>query len=227
MLRCCGSTRLALRAAFRAQRRSPVSSPAARHAVSAAAAAPGEPRSRLNEACLARSLVRSWECDGGSGPSHAPLFTCSVRVTAATGGPVLAEGTGGGSTRGAAQDAAAAAALACMDVLASAPSSELEALAWVGDAAFDALLGLLAYGRGLSAAQCDVIRQRLANNAALGGGAPGRAAATTVEAAVGAQVLRDADALRPLLLAAVRRGAPSLAKELEAAVAGAAPERVT
>ena len=180
---------------------------------------------RLNEVCLARSLVRTWDCDGGSGPSHAPVFTCSVRVVAASGGPVLAAGTGSGSTRAAAQDAAAAAALACMDELASTPTAELEALAWVGDAALDALLALLGHRARLSAAQLDAIRQRLANNSALGGGAPGRAAATTVEAAVGAQVLLDADALQPLLLAAVRRGAPALVAELEAAVAGAAAER--
>ena len=180
---------------------------------------------RLNEVCLARNLVRTWDCDDGSGPPHAPVFKCRVRVVAASGGPVLAAGTGSGTTRAAAQDAAAAAALSRMDALASTPSAEIEALAWVGDASLDMLLALLAHRAGLSAAQMDTIRQRLGNNSALGGGAPGRAAATTVEAAVGAQVLRDGDALRSLLLAAMRRGAPMLVAELEAAVAASAAER--
>ena len=145
--------------------------------------------------------------------------------SAAPGGGVVLEGSGGGLTRAAAQDAAAAAVLASMGAVASLPGEEREALAWVGDASFDLLVGLLGNRRGLSAAQMDGLRQRLATNAALGDGAPGRAAATTVEASVGVEVLRDGEALRPLLLAAVRRAAPALAAQLEAAVDAAAAER--
>jgi len=221
--------------ASRAQRRSPAARGGAAWRLAASAAssdgdeAPllrgGEARARLHEICQALNLARVFSCDA-SGPPHAPYFTCSVRVTAATGaGPVRAAGSGGGATRAAAQDAAAAAALAEMGFLASVKPEQREALAWVGDTAFDTLLGLLASRRGLSAAAMDGIRQRLATNASLGGGAPGRALATTVEAEVGAEVLRDAEALRPLLLAAVRRAAPALAAELEAAVASAAPEQ--
>ena len=255
MLRsCCGGSRLALSAAAasRAYAASPTAcratahtsrrsrsrgpaprgrhrSPAPRGRLAVAAAANGSllgaPRQRLNEACLSRNLVRTYEYDDGVGPSHAPTFTCRVRVTAASGTALVYEGVGSGLTRAAAQDAAAAAVLASMGSVASLPSEEREALAWVGDASFDMLVGLLGNRRGLSAAQMDGIRQRLATNAALGDGAPGRAAATTVEASVGVEVLRDGEALRPLLLAAVRRAAPALAAELEAAVDGAAAER--
>lgn len=257
MLRCWSGSRLALSAAAasRAYTASPTACRAAAHtarrsrsrgpaprrrhrsptrhgrlAVAAAADGPllGAPRQRLNEACLARNLVRTYECDDGVGPSHGPLFTCRVRVTrpaAASGSAIMLEGTGTGPSRAAAQDAAAAAVLASMGAAASLPSAEREALAWVGDASFDMLVGLLGNRRGLSAAQMDGIRQRLATNASLGDGAPGRAAATTVEACVGVEVLRDGEALRPLLLAAVRRAAPALAVELEAAVDGAAAER--
>jgi len=265
MLRCCGGSRLVQSAAAasrayaasptgyraaaltsrRSRSRDPASrgrgrSPAPRGRLAVAAATDGSllgaPRQRLNEACLARNLVRVYECDDGVGPSHAKYFTCRVRVmrggtapsgsTAAGEAPALVlEGSGGGYTRAAAQDAAAAVVLASMGAVASLQGEEREALAWVGDASFDMLVGLLGNRRGLSAAQMDGIRQRLATNAALGDGAPGRAAATTVEASVGVEVLRDGEALRALLLAAVRRAAPALAAELEAAVDAAAAGR--
>ncbi len=188
----------------------------------ASAVPPANARMRLKEAADARGLTLTFTDAAAGGPPHAPLFRATARVSDAADATVLSGGGAGGSKR-AAQEAAAAAALARWATLLPPTTAEREALAVVGDAALDALLVLLAHGRGLPAPRIDALRQNLLCNAALGEGAAGRAVATTAEAAVGAALLESgggAEVTR-LLLAAVRAAAPKLAQAMEDAVRSA------
>jgi hypothetical protein len=189
-------------------------------------------RIRLKEECDARGLAFDFSDDGGTGPSHAPVFVATLRVTDARGSdsasasgrgtPVLT-GTGRGASRKAAQEAAAASALASWAAALPVRGAEREALAVVGDAALDTLVVLLAHERGLAAPEIDALRQRLLCNQALGEGAGGRALATSAEADVGAALLAGGAGveLTRLLLAAVRRADPKLAQRLQDEVARA------
>jgi hypothetical protein len=185
-------------------------------------------RMRLKEECDARGLAFAFSDDGGTGPSHAPVFVATLRVTDARPGgssAAVLTGKGRGASRKAAQEAAAAAALARWAAALPVRGAEREALAVVGDAALDTLLVLLAHERGLAAPEIDALRQRLLCNRALGEGAAGRALATSAEADVGAAVLEAGGgaALTRLLLDAVRRAAPKLAQTLQDEVARTPP----
>jgi hypothetical protein len=215
LLRACRSPPAALlRAGRLAQHVAPQATltPAA-----TAAGLPANARMRLKEAADARGLSLEYREEGKSGEQHQPVWHVSVHVRNTGGAPVTA-GRGTGPRLRDAQEGAAAAALASWDALLPSTPAAREALAVVGDAALDALLVLLAHERGLSAPQIDALRQRLLSNQALGEGAAGRAVATTTEADVGQAVLQDKAALTQMLLAAVRRAAPKLAADLEAAV---------
>lgn len=138
-----------------------------------------------------------------------------------------------GSSQGAhkktdAEEAAATAALRDGDL--GAPDANLalptavRAQAWLGDAALEVILALLATRSGLSAAQMDNLSQRLLCNNSLAAGAPEQLAsaaltATEVEARLGRRLAQIHDELLDLLLPALEEANPTLAETLQDAVA--------
>lgn len=181
-----------------------------------AAAAPCVPdapnaRVRLKHATDARGLSLAYRVVARSGPPHAPHFRVQAEVSDGRGGP-LHVADGAGPALRAAEEAAAATLLVRCGWAHDASPARREAEALLGDAALDLLLALDAVRAGLDSPAVDALRQRLLCNASLGRAAPGRAAATTVEAVVGRAVLRRADALHAALAAAAAEADPELAR---------------
>lgn len=175
---------------------------------------------RLAEAAAARSASVAYKVEACSGPQHLPRFVVSATIAGVSA-------WGSGNSKATAQEAAAAAVLRAADWAPSGEGAERERLALLGDSALDLLVSLRAFRAGLNAPQIDGLRQALLCNAALGGGAAGRAAATTTEAEVGAVVVgrafREGD-IEAILSAAVRKANPRLADTLEAAIVKVAAE---
>ncbi len=169
----------------------------------------------------------TYENSTSTGPPHQRLFSLDIVVRDAGDNVRFSGSSGHALSLKAAQEQAAVNALESADMGDQAVPAAVRAQAWLGDAAQEFLLALLASKAGLSAAQQDDISQALFSNAALAAGAPVQLAspyltATEVEAALGRAVGQRIDDLLAILLPALHAGNPPLAAALQAAVAARA-----
>jgi hypothetical protein len=164
------------------------------------ARAPGAALMRLNELCQVNPGWQCQWCDPWRVTEQA-YWNATLRVFGA--GAAVSEFQGSGRSINGAKDMAAAAAVAALTAHAArkTPKAEQRSLAQVGDAALDLLVVLRAFARGLDVGPADGLRQRMLNNAALGG-TP--SPATAREAAVGKAICARLEQLTELIKDALK-----------------------
>ena len=180
-------------------------------------------RMRLKEHCDTQCSWNVSYVEHKSGPGHKPVFRITVNVYSEDG-DLKATANGEGQTKDHAKEMACTKALRFFEV---EHTPAVRAAAWVGDAAAELLLALLASKAGFSAAQMDALSQSLCSNIWLAKSRKVQLSSTTrtataAEAAVGYELAKDEDRLLDLLLPAVQRGNPALVEAMQTAVAGAA-----